>query len=405
MSFAFFRGEDIFPRGQLKVAPYLRNYAKPSVRREEDSTTEYHDLNTGLDGTIQGRSFGKSDNLTLVSNPDNIKPSIESGDANLRTHENLQKAVTFEKTDMTRGHLNDLRRSIQNRLTGPSFETFEPHPLAGMQCTGQRMSLAESQQNLPKRGSVSSAGDETKKAADVFKTEQLVSNGVNQITSHSVSLNKLYSSLKRMKCRRNEVGQYEDLATISMNGREFGLNKSYFKRVLASSNANTTHTRGDQEEIFLLLGGKSKPVRFENSPEGLNLLERQWRIELKSRDSIFYNSDEEGLQLLQKFRARFTTNLRTNLPERRTPMLPIPWARHVVHKGRSLSPEEKEQLKEDESGRKLSIHVYLPNAGWDEQGRNSTPTTPMSNSLPDNGSPLNLYQTKHQKNSPKKGKN
>ena len=59
-------------------------------------------------------------------------------------------------------------------------------------------------------------------------------------------------------------------------------------------------------------------------------------------------------------------------------MLPIPWARHVVHKGRSLSPEEKEQLKEDESGRKLSIHVYLPNAGWDVQGKNSTPTTPMS---------------------------
>lgn len=378
MSFAFFRGEDIFPRGQLKVAPYLRNYAKPSVRREEDSTTEYNDLNTGLDGTIQGRSFGKSDNPSLVSNPENIKPPLESGDVSVRTQEYLQKLVAFEKTDMNRGHLNDLHRSIQNRLTGSGFETFEPHPLAGMQCTGHRMSLAESQQNLPKRGSVSSSGDETAKAAESFKSEQLVSNGINQTTSHSVSLNKLYSCLKRMKCRRNEVGQYEDLATISMNGREPSLNKSYFQRVLASNNANTAKTRSEQEEIFLLFGGKSKPVRFQINPEGLNLLEREWRIELKSRDSIFCNSDEEGLQLLQKFRARFRTNPRTNVPDRRTPMLPIPWARHVVHKGRSLSPEEKEQLKEDESGRKLSIHVYLPNAGWDVQGKNSTPTTPMS---------------------------
>ena len=381
MNFAFFRGEDIFPRGQLKVPPYLRNYAKASVRRsEDDCSTEYHDLSSGLDGTIQGRSLGKSDTLPSVSKPGNCKPLLESGNANVRTQESVQKSVAFERTDgMNRNQLNDLHRSIQTRLTGPGFETFEFHPLAGMQCTGQRMSLAESQQNLPKRGSISSSGDET--AKESFRSEQVVSNGTTQATSHSVSLNKLYSCLKRMKCRRNEVGQYEDLATISMNGREPGLSRSYFQRVLASNNANHAQTRGEREEIFLLLGGKSKPVRFQINPEGLNLLEKEWRIELKSRDSIFCNSDEEGLKLLQRFRARFRSNQRTaNFLDRKTPILPIPWARHVVHKGRSLSPEEKQQLEEDESGRKLSIHVYLPNAGWDEQERNATPATPMFSS-------------------------
>jgi len=43
-----------------------------------------------------------------------------------------------------------------------------------------------------------------------------------------------------------------------------------------------------------------------------------------------------------------------------------------------LNPQEKEQLEEDESGRRLSIHVYLPNAGWDcDEQRNSTPSKPM----------------------------
>lgn len=379
MSFAFFRGEDIFPRGQLRVPPYLRNYAKTTARRSEDDycSTEYQQLNSGLDGTIQGRSLGKSDNLPCVSKPGNCKAFQEPGNTkakNLGAPEKLEKAVGVERIDMNRNQLNDLNRSIQTRLTGPALDSFDVYPLAGMRCTGQRMSLAESQQNLPKRGSIPSSGDEA--ARESLGGEHVVSNGTTIANSHSVSLNKLYSCLKKMKCRRNEVGQYDDLATISTNGREPGFSRSYFQRVFASNNANPAQTRGEREEIFLLLGGKSKPVRFEINPEGLNLLEKEWRIELKSRDSIFCSSDEEGLQLLQKFRARFRSNQRTNFLDRKTPILPIPWARHVVHKGRSLSPQEKEQLEEEETGRKLSIHVYLPNAGWDEQ-RHSTPTTPM----------------------------
>lgn len=378
MSFAFFRGEDIFPRGQLKVPPYLRNYAKVTSRRNENEYgTEYQQLSSGLDGTIQGRSLGKADSLPSVSKPGNCKPSLESGNTkakHLAAPEKVEKSVGVEKTDMNRNQLNELHRSIQTRLTGPALESFDVYPLAGMRCTGQRMSLAESQQNLPKRGNMSSNGDEA--ARDTLGCEQVVSNGTTTATPHSVSLNKLYSCLKKMKGRRNEAGQYDDLATISMNGREPGFGRSYFQRVLVSNNANPAQARGEREEIFLLLGGKSKPVRFEINPEGLNLLEKEWRIELKSRDSIFCNSDEEGLQLLQKFRARFRSNQRTSFLDRKTPILPIPWARHVVHKGRSLSPQEKEQLEEDESGRKLSIHVYLPNAGWDEQII-STPTTPI----------------------------
>lgn len=378
MSFAFFRGEDIFPRGQLRVPPSLRNYAKATARRNENEyNTEYQQLSIGLDGTIQGRSLGKSDNLPSVVKPGNYKPSVEPGNVKakpLAAPEKLcEKSIALERTDMNRNQLTDLHRSIQTRLTGPAFESIEVHPLSGMRCTGQRMSLTESQQNLSKRGSIPSSGDEA--VRESLGCEQVVSNGPATANSHAVSLNKLYSCLKKMKCRRNEVGQYDDLATVSMNGREPGFSRSYFQRVFAANNANHMQARGEQEEIFLLLGGKAKPVRFQINPEGLNLLEKEWRIELKSRDSIFCNSDEEGLQLLQKFRARFRSNQRTFL-DRKTPMLPIPWARHVVHKGRSLSPEEKEQLEEDESGRKLSIHVYLPNAGWDEQ-RNSTPATPI----------------------------
>lgn len=379
MSFAFFRGEDIFPRGQLKVPPYLRNYAKTTTRRNEDDySTQYQQLShSGLDCIIQGRSLGKTDFLPSGSKPGNYEPSLESGNTKVKqlaAPEKVKKSVGVEKADMNRNQLNELHRSIQTRLTGPALESFDVYPFASMQCTGQRVTLAESQQNLPKRGSLPSSGDEAVK--DTLGCEQVVSNGTTSTTSHSVSLNKLYSCLKKMKRRRNEVGQYDDLATLSMNGREPGFSRSYFQRVFASNNANPPEPRGEREEIFLLLGGKSKPVRFEINPEGLNLLEKEWRVELKSGDSIFCNSDEEGLQLLQKFRARFRNNQRPNFLDRKTPLLPVPWARHVVHKGRSLSPQEKQQLEEDESGRKLSIHVYLPNAGWDEQ-RSSTPSTPM----------------------------
>ena len=380
MSFSFFRGEDIFPRSQFRVPPYLRNYAKTAFRHPEDELNTDEQLNSRLDGTIQGHSLGKTDNLPSICRLINTKASTELG--NTRTKqlpaapEKPEKSSPgVERTDMNRNQLNDLHRSIQTRLAGPGLESIDLYPLAGMRCTGQRMSLAESQQNSPKRGSI----PEEISAKESLPCEQVVSNGTTTgagSSSSAVSLNKLYSCLKKMKGRRNDVGQYEDLATISMTGREPGFSKSYFQRMFATNNARASQTRGEQEEIFLLLGGKSKPVRFQINPEGLHLLEKEWRVELKSRDSIFCNSDEEGLELLQKFRARFRLGNQRSFLDRKTPSLPIPWARHVVHKGRRESPEEKEQLEDQDCGRKLSIHVYLPNAGWEEQ-RNPTPATPM----------------------------
>ena len=379
MSFSFFRGEDVFPRGQFRVPPSLRNYAKAVFRHPgEEHNTDCQQLNSGLDGTVQGRSLGKTDNLPSIGKPGNAKVFVEL--ANAKTNqatvapEKVEKPIGVERTEMNRNQLNDLHRSIQTRLINTGLESVDLYPLAGMRCTGQRMSLAETQQNPPKRGSITGEAPKENLAC-----EQVVSNGTTTSTAnnstHTVSLNKLYSCLKKMKGRRNDVGQYEDLATISMNGREPAFSRNYFQRVFAANNAKHSQTRGEQEEIFLLLGGKSKPVRFQINPDGLNLLEKEWRMELKSRDSIFCNSDEEGLRLLQKFRARFRLGNQRPFLDRKTPSLPIPWARHVVHRGRCRSPEEKDQLAEEESGRKLSIHVYLPNAGWDEQ-RNSTPATP-----------------------------
>lgn len=385
MSFSFFRAEDIFPRGHFRVPPpFLRNYAKTGFRHlEDEQNTDNQQANSALDGTIQGRSLGTTNNSSSFIKPGSSKSSVDLHVGNAKTNqllsapEKTEKPVGVEKRDMNRTQLIDLHRSIQTRLTGPALESTDLYPLAGMRCTGQRMNLTECQQNQQKRGSIPEEATNENSGC----CEQVVSEGATLTdvanSSNAVSLNKLYSCLKRMKCRRNDIGKCEDLATISMNGREAGFSRSYFQRVFATNNAkHSTQTRGEQEEIFLLLGGKSKPVRFPINPEGLNLLEKEWRVELKSRDSIFCTSDEESLKLLQKFRARFKLGSQRQFLDRKPPSLPIPWARHVVHKGRCQSPEEKEQLEQEETGRKLSIHVYLPNAGWEEQTV-STPATPI----------------------------
>lgn len=89
MSFVFFRGEDIFFRGQFKVVLYLCNYVKLLVCCEEDFIIEYYDLNIGLDGIIQGCLFGKFDDFFLVSNLENIKFFLELGDVSVRIQEYL----------------------------------------------------------------------------------------------------------------------------------------------------------------------------------------------------------------------------------------------------------------------------------------------------------------------------
>ena len=375
MSFFFFRGEVIFPNSQIgKVPPpYLRNYAKTTNRHLNECIEHPQPLSGELDGTIQGRSLGRTENLPSFNKLGTLKPSEDPSNAAKSKHVgppmNLEKTVS--ETD--RSQLLELNCAIQSRVSATNLEPINSgHPLSGMKCKGQRMSLAEAQQNASKKGGISAAPEERK---DSLGRDNVLSNGTTIANSQGVSLNKLYSCLKKLKCRRRtEAEQYKDLATISMNGRERGLSRKYFRRVLDVNNGcNARPRRDEHEEVFLLFGGKSKPVRFQINPDGLNLLEKEWHIELKSRDSMFCNSDDEGLQLLRKFRDHFRGKQRIVMDRRQQiPQLPIPWARHVVHKGRNIEPQEKDQLDENESGRKLSIHVYLPNASWEEQ-RHSTP--------------------------------
>ncbi|XP_068681994.1 uncharacterized protein [Montipora foliosa] len=376
MSFSFFRGEDALPRGQFRVPPsFLCSYAKIGSSQPDEESVENQHLNTRLDGTIQGRSLGINANLTPTLKPEDPRTSDELC-ANTKRDQFVmvsEEAVGIERAvDINRNHLVDLQRSIQTRLTGSTLETEDVYPFGSITCTGQRMDLTVSQKNQSKR---------CPGIPEEVSEPEVVGNGktagaVN--CSNGVSLNKLYSCLKKMKCRRNDSGNYENLATISMNGREHGFSKTYFQRALANNvSSQPTHARRDQEEMFLLVGGKSKPVRFEIDPHGLNLLEKEWRVELRTRNSLSCNSsNEEGLKLFQKFRSRFRMPNHRPPLGRSTPNLLIPWARHVVHRGRSQSPEKRDKLEKDETGRKLSIHVYLPNAGWDEQ-RSPTPTTPV----------------------------
>lgn len=362
---------------------FLRRHCAKTRSRQVDvekSAEEQH-LNVILDGTIQGHSLRKNANvLSHTQKTENIDKTSDELGANTTRSEfasALEKPAGAERVEeMNRGQLADLHRSIQTRLKGPTIDNVKIYPLSSMTCTGQRVDLTQGQQN---RNDKRCAG-----ITEEICESEVVSNGKTAGVpsySNAVSLNKLYSSLKKIKCRRNDLGHYEDLATISVNSREPGLGRSYFQKVLATNNTakqQAHEQRATQEGIFLLVGGKSKPVRYEINPDGLNLLEKEWRVELKSRDSLFCNpsDDGEGLKLLQKFRARFRQENQRTFLGRKTPNLPIPWARHVVHRGRNQSPEERDKLNEDEAGRKLSIHVYLPNAGWDEQ-RSSTPATPM----------------------------
>ncbi|XP_044170528.1 uncharacterized protein LOC122954543 [Acropora millepora] len=366
---------------QFRAPPSFlgRHCAKTRCRQVDlEKSSDVKHLNVLLDGTIQGHSLRKNTNvLSHTKKPENIDKTSDELGANTTRIEfpsALEKPAGAERSaEMNRGQLADLHRSLQTRLKGPTIDNMKKYPLSGMTCTGQRVDLTQGQQNRNDIG-----------ITDEICASEVVNNGKTAgVASHSnaVSLNKLYSSLKKIKCRRNDLGHYEDLATISMNSREPGLGRSYFQRTLPANKTarQPVHEqRATQEEIFLLVGGKSKPVRYEINPDGLNLLEKEWHVELKSRDSLFCNpsGDSEGLKLLQKFRARFRLQNQRHFLGRKTPNLPIPWARHVVHRGRNQSPEERDKLNEDEAGRKLSIHVYLPNAGWDEQ-RSSTPATPM----------------------------
>lgn len=45
---------------------------------------------------------------------------------------------------------------------------------------------------------------------------------------NGVFLNKFYLCLKKMKCWRNDLGNYENFVMIFMNGWEYGFSKIYF---------------------------------------------------------------------------------------------------------------------------------------------------------------------------------
>lgn len=227
--------------------------------------------------------------------------------------------------------------------TRPSTYRRQNSPLSELYCSGQRVEFR---------------GEKAFSAQNV--TETITTNSkapLRQKETHSVALNKLYSSLKRLKCRHEAILK-ED---VHMRCSSFPFNSS---RNFGNSRLpnNDVHS---EEDIFILLGGKSKPVRFEVNPENIHLLESEFAINLKSKTHS--NLDKEDFELLKRFRDKY----RSGQNGCASPCLP--WSRHAVSRTsnnpkdnsvqqRSMNqPSATYDIEEEDFGRKLSIHVYLPN--------------------------------------------
>ena len=170
--------------------------------------------------------------------------------------------------------------------------------------------------------------------------------------SHSFVLNKLYSSLKKVKSRRTE-NEMRDGNFYSVVGDPNGDVKSIF---LPISNKNSNIYR----EEYLLLGGRSKPVRFAMNVDDLNLLEQEFGLQLKARK--YSRGGEADLMLIQQFRDKFKSVRKPNdknFGVTQNMNVDIPWARHIIRKREKSDFQSSLELN---SGKTLSIHVYLPNA-------------------------------------------
>ncbi|XP_031565282.1 uncharacterized protein LOC116300538 [Actinia tenebrosa] len=180
--------------------------------------------------------------------------------------------------------------------------------------------------------------------------------------TQSVALNKLYSSLNKLKSRHDTLTGKAIQRDVRSRCLAFP-----FKHCKGFGNAEL-----GEEEIFILLGGKSKPVCFEVNPDNLNLLENEFGLKLKSKSITASSLDQEDYELLKKFREKY----RTGVPRNESPF--VPWARHAIFrpkKDKNTKTKDNDaknrrddalpcatyEVEEEDFGRKLSIHVYLPN--------------------------------------------
>ncbi|EDO36567.1 predicted protein [Nematostella vectensis] len=205
-------------------------------------------------------------------------------------------------------------------------------PLSDMYCTGQRL-MGNSVSEI---------------SMDVDVTGQ---RGTKQPAPprHAITLNKLYSSLKKLKSRHETVNRTQ----AKCRNFPFKTSKGF-----------NIHQNWNDDEIFILLGGKSKPVRFEVNPTSLSLLESEFGLNLKTREPNC-GFDEEDIELLRKFREKY----RHGISGKESPF--VPWARHAMSKQSTAQvkktgvPSATHSIEKEEYGRRLTIHVYLPNVLMD----------------------------------------
>lgn len=219
-------------------------------------------------------------------------------------------------------------------------------PLSELYCSGQRVEFKGENAFLPVSEAIA-----TSNASGAKSTKP------RQKETHTVAINKLYSSLKRLKNRHDSISK-EDI-NLKCSSFPFNNNRNF----VGQSRLPNSEIDGE-EDIFILLGGKSKPVRFEVNPKNIHLLESEFAMNLKSKSSCA-NLDKEDLELVKRFRDKYRTG------HNGSPCLP--WSRHSVcrkstcpekntsQRRSSSEPSATYDIEEEDFGRKLSIHVYLPN--------------------------------------------
>lgn len=379
--------EESFPaRASVKVPPFLRNYAKaPNHRFEEYNEPEVAPC---LDVTVQGKSWGKArDNLPMINTQSSVPRThlservyVKAKGCESATDKVEKFAPTVaDKPAMYMSYAQEARAPALSRFnTGMILEPMEVHPLSTVFCTGQRLEGCK-QSGATKKGISATTKDYDTKDRTFPIDRSVTINGATPNATQALALNKLYSSLKRMKSRRGEAS-IEDLASI---GKDSSFSRSFLNKIIGVRQGSSEELR-EHEEVYILLSGKSKPVRLQFKTDGLHLMRKnEWGVDLKSREeAALCDIDQESLALLEKFRERYRLISKSprSLDKKLVRNSQFPWARHVVYKGRLC--EERDEILKSESGKKLSIHVYLPNAGWEMKEAGSVESLMEEESAP-----------------------
>lgn len=289
----------------------------------------------------------------LSSHQSDLLPAMHSCDRRGKVSKNDDQLSKLTKYD--RGIM--MVESVENFVNGKPES-----PLANVYCAGQQLEVRSEPSNNTRVLDERLGNSETFALGGQNNTLRKSQQG-----TQSIALNKLYSSLKKLKSRHDSITGKDSQRDMRLRCLSFP-----FKHCQGFGQRESLAGNGDlgEEEIFILLGGKSKPVRFEVNPDSLNLLENEFGLKLKSK-SITASFDQEDYELLKKFREKY----RTGVPRNESPF--VPWARHAIFrpkKDNSISkdnslnnrrndalPSATYEVEEEEFGRKLSIHVYLPN--------------------------------------------